>query len=107
MALAFACAGAAAPQPSVSIFKDIAPGTDSSNAAGLFTVNGKLLFSAGGADYGLWSSDGTPAGTVPILPGGAGLLGTAGSTAYLTRLNYSTCTTELWKTDGRAAGTTE
>src|SRR3954468_20819325 len=107
MALAFACAGAAAPLPSVTIFADIAAGTDSSNPAGFFTVNGKLLFSAGGADYGLWSSDGTPAGTLPILPGGAGLLGTAGGTGYLTRLNYSTCTTELWKTDGTAAGTTE
>jgi ELWxxDGT repeat protein len=89
----------------------------SSDPLGLMNFNGTLLFSAaanGVADRELWKSDGTEAGTVmvkEIQPGVAGGIDryqpaiiSTGSTAYFAA-NDGTNGTELWKTDGTAAGT--
>ncbi|OJJ15660.1 hypothetical protein BKI52_37895 [marine bacterium AO1-C] len=44
----------------VSVVKDINPGTFSSNPQNFIAWNGKVYFKA---DFGLWVSDGTEAGT--------------------------------------------
>ena len=86
--------------------------------------NGSSLFyarTAGAGDFGtLWFSDGTPAGTVTLLPQGAnpqganplGRIVVAGATAYFgapCMPGGENCdfvaSTGLWKTDGTVAGT--
>ncbi len=71
------------------------------------------LFPDAGLLYGfnipeLWETDGTPAGTSPLLPSGtlsvASPLVALGSSWYFTGRDATT-DAELWKTDGTAAGT--
>lgn len=81
-------------------------------------LGGRLYFGAsesGGAGYELWSSDGTAAGTTlvkDIFPGGGNgyawssypsRLVVSGSVLFFTARDASG--TELWKSDGTAAGT--
>src|SRR5262249_7365029 len=116
-----------------TLVKDIFPGThreygygnwrdvpNSSFPSSLTAVNGTLFFSAddGANDTELWRSDGTAAGTVlvkDIFPGGRpfwnhfgsnpGNLSHVNGTLYFSA-NDGTNGTELWRSDGTAAGTT-
>lgn len=92
------------------LFKDFAPGPDSSSAGGsTFVVGDSLYFFGFDGDqrFVLWKSDGTPAGTVPFLPGleGAFLLSVVGDNLYLFRGCRETGPCELWKSDGTEVGT--
>jgi ELWxxDGT repeat protein len=54
-------------QNGTTLVKDILPGATSSAVDSLLNVNGVLFFSANdGSDTGLWKSDGSASGTVPI-----------------------------------------
>jgi ELWxxDGT repeat protein len=103
------------------LLKDLRPGRDSSDPAGLFNFNGTLYFSANDGETGteLWKSDGTAAGTVlvrDLRPGqsfGAdsapyssnpGQFTKNGSVLYFTA-NDGASGIELWKSDGTEAGT--
>ncbi|HEY4591437.1 MAG TPA: hypothetical protein VIJ61_03450, partial [Thermoanaerobaculia bacterium] len=83
--------------------------------SGFFTLNGRLLFSTASSDSEdegiLWSTDGTPAGTVQVSSslcaspcGAISLQGVWRDRAYLftyPEQGYP----QLWRTDGTAAGT--
>jgi|GEM_PF-1296772 len=105
--------------------KDIKPGSEGSNPRSLTVVNGTLYFVAddGKAGAELWKSNGTAAGTTlvknirPDVAGGGEFgsgsylsssypsdLQVIGSTLYFAA-DDGTHGTELWKTDGTAAGT--
>src|SRR5262249_19489856 len=83
--------------------------------SGFFTLNGRLLFSTGRSEPGddgiLWSTDGTPPGTVQLSSplcaspcGGISFQGAWRDRAYL--LTYpENGYPQLWSTDGTAAGT--
>lgn len=76
-----------------------------SGAHGFADVAGRVMFFT---DNGLWTSDGTPAGTYAIVPD----LGGHGSSSvvfggYLYFDTLGTGGTELWKSDGSFDGTTE
>jgi len=99
------------------LVKDINPGGDSSGPRNLTNVNGTLFFSAYNptTSVELWKSDGTGAGTVlvkDIFPGGASSgaysdpknLTNVNGTLFFTA-NDGTHGTELWKSNGTAAGT--
>jgi ELWxxDGT repeat protein len=92
---------------------DIAPGSASSNPAGLTTLGNKLIFSAQNASSGreLWISDGSAAGTQmlkDIVPGSL-----SGNPESMTRFGDRVFFVaddgvhgeELWVSDGTAAGT--
>jgi ELWxxDGT repeat protein len=93
--------------------KDINPGAASSFLSGLVNLNGKLFFAAtdGSNGFELWTSDGSPAGTVlvkDIYPGSAGSL----DGTWLTNVNGTLyfaaadpTSYGLWQSDGTAAGT--
>jgi len=104
------------------LVKDINPGASGSDPVALTSVNGVLYFAASDGVHGeeLWKSDGTTAGTVmvqDINPGGADafdywhLHGEA--SFWFTNVNgllYFTADdgthgTELWQSNGTAAGT--
>lgn len=99
-----------------TLFMDINPGASGSSPT-LFTVcNGKLFFVANGGASGLelWVSDGTPGGTHlvrDINPSGDGfsLLGGNRLCVINNRVyfaaNNSVDGTEVWTSDGTAAGT--
>ncbi len=85
---------------------DLAPGPDWSSPTFNLPAGGtNLLVSGQGA---VWTTDGTPAGTSPFLPGT--LLSGGGFTPALGTILFagtdSSSGTELWKTDGTATGTT-
>lgn len=110
----------------VSLVRDIAPGTASGDPVGMRSVGSRVVFAATNAGSGreLWRSDGTSAGTVLVVdlnPGAAnGLVIPAsvniGRRYTITPVNgqsFAYCTAfematgiELWRTDGTAAGTT-
>jgi ELWxxDGT repeat protein len=103
--------------------KDISPGAGSPSAYELTNVNGTLFFRANDGVNGteLWKSDGTAAGTTmvkDIFPGGytgyyGGYYLGSSNPSSLTNVNgtlfFSAWDgingTELWKSDGTAAGT--
>jgi ELWxxDGT repeat protein len=100
-----------------TLVKDVNTITSGSSPIGLTDVNGTLFFSASDGVNGaeLWQSDSTAAGTVlvkDINPYSNGYLGS--SPRYLTNVNGTlffraedgTHGTELWQSDGTAAGTT-
>jgi ELWxxDGT repeat protein len=97
--------------------------TTGSNLApsGLTNLNGTVLFdasdsSASANTHALWKSDGTSAGTVPVAPtafatqssvsfGTTVVAAASGSSIYFAA-DDGTHGTQLWKSDGSAAGTT-
>jgi ELWxxDGT repeat protein len=98
---------------SVSLVKDIAPGSGGGNPRLFTNVNGTVFFSAddGLNGFELWRSDGTAAGTVlvtDINPGVGGAypddLTNVNGTLFFTAFDV-TNGRELWKSDGTAAGT--
>src|SRR5262249_45599516 len=102
------------------LVKDINPGTGSGlDARANLTVVGETLFFAAtepATGRELWKSDGTAAGTVlvqDINPGSASSIGTVGGANFAAvggTLFFVAASpdigTELWKSDGTAAGTT-
>jgi ELWxxDGT repeat protein len=89
------------------LVKDINPGSAWSTRPGLFQAanfNGTLYFNAtpDSSPYGLWKSDGTDAGTVPVKVG-------LSSNEYFTNVDgtlyFSANGGDLWKSDGTDAGT--
>jgi ELWxxDGT repeat protein len=98
------------------LVKDIQPGGTDSSPHFFANVNGTLFFYADDGIHGfeLWKSDGTTAGTVmvkDIQPGSGNSIPTIstpfvgiGSTLYFTA-NDGVFGSELWKSDGTAAGT--
>ncbi|HEY0513557.1 MAG TPA: ELWxxDGT repeat protein [Thermoanaerobaculia bacterium] len=83
---------------------DLNPGLNSSNPVSSFPLGGISLL---GSDFGLWTTDGTSAGTSQILPGviqGAGGFVSALGTVLFAAADAA-AGDELWKTDGTTAGT--
>jgi len=76
--------------------------------AGLFVnVAGRLMFFAGDSFYGLWTTDGTPAGTYAVVPNvGTSLSGAVAFGGYLYFSAMTSAGTKLWKSDGSFEGTT-
>jgi ELWxxDGT repeat protein len=73
----------------------------------LLAVGDRLFFVVGVENTSLWTSDGTVAGTKPVLPGHT-FLGPLFGTALGSRLFFTTygeTERELWASDGTAAGT--
>ncbi|MEW6498305.1 MAG: ELWxxDGT repeat protein, partial [Cyanobacteriota bacterium] len=100
-----------------ALVRDINPGADSSNLSNLTALNSTLYFSADNGSVGqeLWKSNGTANGTqlVRDINPGAGSafssneqsnFASIGNTLYFSADNGSVGT-ELWKSDGTAAGT--
>ncbi|CAN5834913.1 hypothetical protein BH11PLA1_BH11PLA1_22300 [soil metagenome] len=92
----YVCDGA-----TVTLLKDIAAGTASSNCDKFVRVGARVVFAGPG---GLWSTDLTPAGTQLIKSGITVKTmlpeGVSGDVLYFWVFNA------LWRTDGTAAGTT-
>lgn len=90
--------------------KDIVPGAASSNPTGLYAANDSLYFSANGQ---LWKTRGDPTTTIQVTVGPQFNHVTFTPLSYASRSNtlyiasYDSYTdqTELWQTDGTAAGT--
>jgi ELWxxDGT repeat protein len=71
-------------------------------------AEGALFTAFDGVEGGLWRSDGTPAGTVPILSAGHSprRLTPSGGLTFFLRLEWDfSGRNELWRTDGTEAGT--
>ncbi len=83
---------------------DLDGASTSSGVQWIAVFGERVLIFAGG---GMWSTDGTTAGTLPIVA--AGTLGDVRGFAQSGSVAYFTATAgagrELWKTDGTAAGT--
>ena len=76
---------------------------NSSNPQWIIAYNGRVLFYAVGDDFsGMWSSDGTDGGTVPVSAGNFFPVTVSNGYCFFRRGNE-----ELWRTDGTAAGTIE
>lgn len=95
--------------------KDVRPGSASSNSSELTVVGSRLFFVANDGTSGreLWTSDGTPGGTVrvkDIVPGSTGS-NPFGLIAFGNKLYFAATTkvngTELWSSDGSASGTSQ
>jgi ELWxxDGT repeat protein len=74
---------------------------------GFAALNGKMYFTAGTSERGLWETDGTEAGTRLVFPLDRitfGPLIHVGGLLYFSTHRADTGS-ELWKTDGTAAGT--
>jgi ELWxxDGT repeat protein len=96
-----------------ALVADVAPALPNSFCGSFFVCHATLaalgdevLFPATetGSGFDLWRSDGTPAGTLPILEADATPLGALGDVLLL-RAGLSGG--ELWRTDGTAGGTFE
>jgi len=95
----------------ISLVKDIAPGTKTSRPGALTNLNGTLLFFADDATHGyeLWRSDGTEGGTVLVADANPGHPGSGpfGAIAYAGLLWYAatdgTHGLEMWRSDGVTA----
>jgi ELWxxDGT repeat protein len=96
-----------------TLFKDINPGTNSSDPENFINFNNTLYFTADDATNGteLWKSDGTAAGTVLLKDINPGTNSSDprnffnfNNTLYFTARD-ATNGYELWKSDGTAAGT--
>lgn len=101
-----------------TLVKDVYPGSQNGNLALLTNVNGTLFFrgSEGVSGAELWKSDGTAAGTAMVkdihtdtgatveLDSNMSQIVPIGATAYFP-INDGSLGTELWKSDGTAAGT--
>jgi ELWxxDGT repeat protein len=96
------------------VIKDLTPGIGGSSVSLLGGVGSRLLFSAnaGGFGRGLWSTDGTAAGTVELITASDGdvVSELAGPPAILDGRAWIPCNTraagsELCRTDGTPAGT--
>ncbi|MEM7307633.1 MAG: hypothetical protein AAF682_13225 [Planctomycetota bacterium] len=96
------------------LLKDIDPGSSGSDPQDLVALDdGLLLFSASSASLSrsIWKSDGTPAGTEllfspPPLSSNANSLVSFGDEAWF-QVPWFFEDSELWRTDGTAAGTYE
>src|SRR5262249_47534684 len=91
---------------SASLVADIVPGTDSSNPYNLVAANGTLFFTVedptATGRHGLWTSDGTAAGSVFVAPVTAFETTAVGGSVFFTQAGY-----ELWTSDGSAEGTVQ
>ena len=90
------------------LLRDLRTGSQDPYVDQLFGVDGLVYFSAyDGAQYQVWRTDGTEAGTVPLGPPAAGLIGAAvgfrHGAVLLTQQNYGQG--QVWITDGSRAGT--
>jgi len=112
-----------APSGNPVLIADIDPGSGDSDPTSFAGMGGLVYFSAStgtapSSTVGdeLWRTDGTAAGTIlvaDIYPGGSGLFVHSGSPRNLTAVGNTlfftatepTTGTELWKSDGTAAGT--
>lgn len=99
---------------SVTLVKDINPGTGSSDPANLFAWNSKLLFVADDIIHGaeLWISDGTEAGTqlVKDIRNGFSHSNPQGFTEFNNEIFFiatGDSGRSIWKTDGTGVGTVE
>lgn len=104
-------------QAGTFLLKDIYSGSGSSNIYNLTTVGSKVYFSAYNPTYGteLWVTDGTSAGTQMVVDiYSSSCLSCGSNPSNFKELNgylifsaqNSNYGTELWKSDGTAAGTT-
>ena len=108
--------------PAAGLFRTTANGTTTFLASlpeppeFLTTIGGTLLFADGGTTRGArepWTTDGTPAGTVPLLPGRnlrvSGSFVGDGNGAFLFQAAADALGSPpgIWRTDGTAAGTKE
>lgn len=98
----------------VTLVKDIFPGSGSSGPANLAAVGSTLFFTANNGVNGteLWKSDGTEEGTVlvaDIRPGSTSTSGFGFFTEFNGMLYFAVGDgingTELWRSDGTSAGT--
>ncbi len=81
------------------LFADLAPGSDSSMPQRLTVTPSRLYFMASdGNDDFLWRSDGTPAGTEPVLETSANSMIAVGDGVYFQHFDGSSGT-ELWRAD--------
>ncbi|HYO65914.1 MAG TPA: hypothetical protein VEU33_07525, partial [Archangium sp.] len=92
------------------LVRDIFPGTGTSNLSNLVALDGRLFFKAQDyyGQYALWSSDGTPEGTLPLHPFGdspRSLIPLGNTLLFMARQVGSPYAWGLWKSDGTAAGT--
>jgi ELWxxDGT repeat protein len=95
-----------------SLVRDIVPGPDGSELMDLTNVQGTLYFGVGsGLQQQLWTSDGTPEGTVEVAAGvtanlrfGGGDLTPIGSQVFFIG-SQDGSDLQLWVTDGTPAGT--
>ena len=87
------------------IVKDIIPGTEGSRPFKNIVYNGFLYFSAGGSSAGLWKTDGTDAGTVPVKTGlyNSNFAGIFNGELY--GVLGSSDSYAVWQSDGSTAGT--
>lgn len=81
-----------------------------SSPSGLASIGRTLFFSAwDGVSSSLWTSDGTPAGTLPVSPSAAGAAQPTGVGIVSGSIYYFVAgqlpALELWRTDGTTAGT--
>jgi ELWxxDGT repeat protein len=87
------------------LVKDINPGPANTYPSDLTNLNGTLFFSA---DFELWESNGSRAGTFAVNPGGGGryarFLTNANGTLFFEGSD-GTDGVELWRSNGTAAGT--
>ena len=98
--------------PGVTLVKNIAAGSDSSNPQNIINVEGTLFFSAKGPDgnTGLWKSDGTDAGTQLVKNSFSNTsfsfynFYNANGELYFTH-SSNTYGAEIWKSDGTEVGT--
>jgi ELWxxDGT repeat protein len=99
---------------------DVNPVTESANPADFVNFNGALYFTAAApaTRQALWKTDGTAAGTVPVLPEGMTPPGyrtdypfdvreltPSGGRLFFTTYNFGPAGIRLWSTDGTPQGT--
>lgn len=97
------------------LVRDLAPGLRNSDISYPTIVDGELFFTARGpmvegeSETYLWKSDGTEAGTVPVVNFAVGIRDPMEFTGVADRLYFTISTggyrRELWSTDGTAEGT--